>query len=259
MRIAVCIEYDGSLFCGWQLQPGQPTVQEELQRAISSVADHDVIVHGAGRTDSGVHACGQIAHFDTESERSAHSWIMGANAKLPKGISVIWTKSVDPLFHARFSAVSRYYRYIILNRASRPTYLRSKVGWLPRKLDESKMREAAACLIGENDFSAFRSAQCSNKVPVKNVTELTVQRQGDWVWIDIKSSGFLHNMVRIIAGTLCAVGIGDQPPAWVEQVLKSRDRTKAGATVAPGGLYFVSASYPGHYGLLPPPIASRYW
>ncbi len=259
MRIAICVEYDGSRFCGWQVQTGQPSVQEHLETAISAVADHEVTIHGAGRTDAGVHACGQMAHFDSPSNRSSHSWTMGANSGLLEGISVLWAHRVDASFHARFSAESRSYRYVILNRPVRPAYLSGRVSWIPRHLDEAKMRAGAAHLVGTHDFSAFRSAHCSNKVPVKHVSEMSINRKGDWVWIDIQANGFLHNMVRIIAGTLIAVGVGDRSIDWVGDVLQGLDRTRAGATSTPDGLYFVSASYPGQYGLPSSPAACRYW
>ncbi len=259
MRIAVCIEYDGSQFSGWQMQSGELSVQEAVQLALSKVADHPVTVHGAGRTDTGVHACGQIAHFDTTVTRSNNSWVMGANSLLPKGVSLIWTQPVDESFHSRFSAYSRKYRYVVLNRRIRPTYLTKKVSWIHQPLDVNLMQMGANQLLGEHDFSAFRSAQCSNKVPIKTVKELTVNRKGDWVWIDIEANGFLHNMVRIIAGSLFTVGWGDQPPSWIADVLSSKDRTLGGVTSTPDGLYFIAAMYSKKYPLPESPPACRYW
>ncbi len=259
MRIAGCVEYDGSRFCGWQVQHGQYTVQEALESAASHIADHRVRVHGAGRTDSGVHACGQIFHFDTDSERSEHSWVMGINSKLPEGVSLIWTAAVPQTFHARFSALSRRYRYILLNRRVRPGSLIGKTGWYSRKLDVASMNGCAQMLRGEHDFSAFRSAQCSNKVATKRIITIDVKRNDEWVWIDVEANGFLHNMVRIITGTLLAVGSGDRDSDWMRKVLVSKDRTKAGVTVPADGLYFVNVKYPQEFNLPESPPACRFW
>lgn len=259
MRIAGCVEYDGSGFCGWQVQHGQRTVQEEMESALSCVADHRVTAHGAGRTDSGVHACGQIFHFDTVSRRSEHSWVLGVNSELPEGISLLWTAEVSNSFHARFSATSRTYRYIILNRRVRPSYLIGRTGWYPRNLDADRMNEGAQVLAGTHDFSAFRSAQCSNRVPTKCIVRIDVRRQHNWVWIDIEANGFLHHMVRNITGTLLAVGCGDRDAQWMREVLDSRDRKKAGVTAPANGLYFVNVNYPDRYTLPASPAACRFW
>lgn len=253
------MEYDGTGFCGWQVQHGQYTVQEALESAISHIADHRVQVHGAGRTDSGVHACGQIFHFDTDSARSEHSWVMGINSKLPKQASLLWVKVVPETFHARFSAISRRYRYILLNRRARPGAMTGKTGWYPRALDVERMNGCAQNLLGEHDFSAFRSAQCSNKVTTKRIVAIDVKRCDDWVWIDVEATGFLHNMVRIIAGTLVEVGCGDRDSDWVCEVLAGKDRTKAGVTVPADGLYFVNVRYPLEFSLPAPPAAFRFW
>ena len=259
MRIAGCVEYDGSIFSGWQIQHGHRTVQEEIESAVSKIADHTVAVHGAGRTDSGVHACGQIFHFDTSSHRAEHSWVLGVNSELPNGISLIWTVAVPDSFHARFSAISRSYRYIILNRRVRPSYLSGKTGWYPRSLDVEKMNESAQMLVGTHDFSAFRSAQCSNKVPTKCIVRINVQRNQDWVWIDVVANGFLHHMVRNITGTLLAVGCGDRDSAWMREVLVNRDRKRAGVTAPADGLYFVNVNYPDEFSLPASPAACRFW
>ena len=259
MKIAGCVEYDGSRFCGWQIQHGQPSIQEKLESAVSRVANHDVTIHGAGRTDTGVHACGQIFHFETSSQRSELSWVLGINSLLPDGISVIWTTEVPEHFHSRFSAIRRSYRYIILNRRVRPSYLAQKAGWIRHNLDVEAMHECAQILVGENDFSAFRSAHCSNKVPVKQIYKLDVQRKDEWIWIDIEANGFLHNMVRIITGSLIAVGCGERDLDWMSEVLLSRDRKKAGVTFPPDGLYFVRATYPEEFDLPPSPAACRFW
>lgn len=259
MKIAACIEYDGSKFRGWQTQRGEPTVQSAVEQALSSIADEEITVHCAGRTDTGVHACGQVVHFETGAERSARSWVQGANTMLPSGVSLLWTRPVADDFHARFSALSRAYRYVILNRPVRPTYLAGKVAWIHEELDVKRMRSGARCLLGKHDFSAFRSSRCANKVPVKNMQALEVGSQGEWVWMDVEADGFLHHMVRNIAGSLLAVGCGDHEPRWVEEVLQSKDRTRGGVTAAPDGLYFVKAAYPERFALPSPPPACRYW
>lgn len=259
MKIAGCVEYDGSQFCGWQVQEGQPSVQGALEKALSSVADHPVRIHCAGRTDTGVHACAQIVHFETESVRNERSWVMGVNSKLPQGVVLIWTCEVDESFHARFSAISRRYRYVILNRRVAPGYLSKRVSWYPRDLDESRMNDAATTLVGTHDFSAFRSARCGNKNPVKTVMAVDVGRCGEWVWIDVEASGFLHHMVRNIAGVLLAIGCRDREAAWAAEVLDCKDRTLAGVTAPADGLYFVSAVYPKQYKLPALPPACRYW
>ncbi len=259
MRIAGCVEYDGSEFCGWQLQPGQPSVQAAVESALSKVANHPVRVHSAGRTDTGVHALGQIVHFDTDSVRPENAWVMGTNSKLPDSVSLLWTRAVQSTFHARFSATSRSYRYVILNRRGRPGNLARQVAWHAGQLDTERMNSAAKALIGTHDFSAFRAARCSSKNPVKTVTALQVERYQAWVWIDVEASGYLHHMVRNIAGTLLAVGRGEKHIGWAAEVLAGKDRTRAGATATPEGLYFVAAVYPDRYGLPAPARPPKFW
>ncbi len=259
MKIAACVEYDGSKFCGWQIQIRQPSVQAAVESALSQIACHPIRVHCAGRTDTGVHACGQIIHFETRSERSEKAWVMGTNSYLPEGVSVIWARQVDASFHARFSAHSRQYRYVLLNRNVRPTYLARRVGWYPRRLDVTRMQTAARALLGTHDFSAYRSARCKNKVPVKTVSQLEIASRGGWIWVDVQASGFLHHMVRNIVGTLIAVGCGDKPVEWPMQVLKQRDRKLAGMTASADGLYFVTASYPDAYELPSKVVPCKFW
>ena len=259
MKIVACIEYDGSRFFGWQVQKDRVSVQSEVESAFSEIANHKVSVHCAGRTDAGVHACGQIVHFETEQVRQDSSWVIGTNSLLATGVSILWSCQVDDSFHARFSAISRRYRYVILNRRSRPSYLVKRVGWYPKRLDASKMADAATLLTGTHDYSAFRSSQCGNKNPVKTVYELNVSQSGDWIWIDVEASGFLHHMVRNIVGVLSYVGDGRQEVEWAKHVLDSRDRTVAGVTVPADGLYFVSASYPEQYCLPAPALPCRFW
>ena len=243
MRLAVGIEYDGSGFNGWQFQNNGVSVQEKVEYALGFVADHPVRVVCAGRTDTGVHAVGQVVHFDTEARRSERSWVFGANANLPKSVAVIWAREVDESFHARFSAQARRYRYVIFNRPVRPTFLAYRVTWDHRPLDVARMAQAATCLVGEHDFNAYRASECQAKSPVRTVDELNVFRQDDLVIIDIRANAFLHHMVRNIAGVLMAIGAGEQPVDWSQQVLESRERALGGVTAPPYGLYLMHVDY----------------
>lgn len=250
MRIALVIEYDGSGFCGWQAQTGVRTVQAVVEAGLSRVADHPVRLHCAGRTDTGVHATAQVAHFDTDAVREMRSWILGTNANLPADVRVLEARPVAEDFHARFRAVSRQYRYVICNRPVRPAILRDRVAWVHQDLDVPRMQAAATCLVGEHDFSSFRALACQAKHPVRTLHRLQVSRSGEFLYIDVLANGFLHHMVRNIAGTLMAVGRGDRPVEWVAEVLAARDRTVAGVTAPPGGLYLVAVGYPPEYDLL---------
>jgi tRNA pseudouridine38-40 synthase len=248
-RIAIGIEYDGSAYAGWQLQASAPSVQGAIEVALGAVADSPVGVTCAGRTDAGVHAIGQVAHFDTNVERSARSWALGANTNLPNDICVLWAREVPSGFHARYSALSRTYRYVILNRSSRPALARHRACWIHRPLDERSMGEAASHLLGEHDFSAFRAAECQSRTPMRRVETIDVRRTGDYVYIDVRANAFLHHMVRNIAGVLIEVGAGDAEPAWVRTVLEGRDRTFGGVTAPPGGLYLLAVTYPAEFEL----------
>lgn len=252
MRIALGIEYDGSEFAGWQLQEGElHTVQRSVEQALSTVADRPVRVTCAGRTDAGVHATAQVVHFDTEAERSLRAWVYGANANLPKSVSVQWARVVSDGFHARFSATRRRYRYVILNRELRPTFLAWRVAWEYRPLDAARMQEAARHLIGEHDFSAYRAVACQAKSPMRNLYELTVTRDRDLVFLDLEANAFLHHMVRNIAGVLMDIGAGKRPPDWAREVLEARDRTLGGITAPPHGLYLTGVGYPAQHDLPP--------
>jgi tRNA pseudouridine38-40 synthase len=253
MRIALGIEYDGTAFRGWQAQPGSRTVQGVVEQAVSTVADHQVGVVCAGRTDSGVHAVGQVVHFDTRAERRPRSWTLGCNVNLPRDVTVLWARPVAEDFHARFGAVRRSYRYVILNRMTRPAVLRDRVCWHHKSLDAAPMARAAAHLEGEHDFSSFRALSCQAKHPVRTIYSLSVKRAGDFVYIDVTANAFLHHMVRNIAGVLMAVGAGEQAPQWTRQLLEARDRTEGGVTAPPGGLYLASVTYPRDYDLPPGP------
>lgn len=249
MRLALGVEYDGSLYHGWQLQDSARSVQEDIESALSQVANHPVRVHCAGRTDTGVHALGQVIHFDTEAERSPRSWILGGNANLPQGVSILWVKPVSDSFHARFSAEARIYRYVILNRWVRPAVMAKQVSWIREPLDAERMAEAASVLQGEHDFSAFRSSACQAHQPVRTIRRLELYRKRDHIIMDIEANGFLHHMVRNIAGSLIPVGQSEQDTTWLAALLEGRDRTLAGPTAPPGGLYFVTALYPQEFEL----------
>lgn len=251
MRIALGIEYEGSSYHGWQAQKNShkklPTVQGFLQSALSRIADHEVELYCAGRTDAGVHATGQVVHFDTEAKRHPDAWIWGANSYLPSDIVVRWSKSVDYGFHARFSALARRYRYIIYNNPIRPAILSSRVTWNYYSLDVLKMQQAAKWFLGEQDFSSFRSSECSSKTAMRNVTELDITRQNEFVIIEIEANAFLHHMVRNIAGVLMRIGSGLEKPEWAREVLQACDRRMAAETAPPHGLYLIQVRYPELY------------
>lgn len=249
MRIVCGVEYDGSPFYGFQRQNQEPTVQQCLEEAISSIANHPVQVVCCGRTDTGVSAALQVIHFDSPAERTTRQWVLGINSALHKAISVLWVKCVDDDFHARFSAVSRRYQYRICNRPVRPAINRQYLTWVLKPLDHERMHRGIEYLLGEHDFSAFRSSQCQSKQPIKTISHASVTRHQDEVLIDVTANGFLHHMIRNIAGTLIRVGKGEKPESWVEQVLHSRDRRQAGMTAAANGLRFIGVDYPEHFNL----------
>ncbi|MDK9724429.1 MAG: tRNA pseudouridine(38-40) synthase TruA [Sterolibacteriaceae bacterium MAG5] len=243
MRIALGIEYDGAGFVGWQSQPNGAGVQDALEAAIARICGHSLRVVCAGRTDAGVHALAQVVHFDTEAVRPLTAWVRGVNAHLPATVAVTWAREVDAEFHARFSARSRSYRYLLLNRPVRPALLSGRVGWHHRPLAVAPMRQAAALLLGEHDFSAFRAAECQAKSPVKTLYRADVSVQGDCIVFDFRASAFLHHMVRNLVGSLVQVGLGKQPPAWMADLLARRDRSLAAPTFDPAGLYFAGVEY----------------
>ena len=249
MRIALGIEYDGAQFFGWQRQREVITVQEVLEKALSKVANHKVDVFCAGRTDAGVHGTGQVVHFETESVRADRGWTMGVNANLPDAVAVTWVKQVPDDFHARFSATARRYRYIIYNSKLRPAILNHGLSHYHAELDADKMHLAAQAILGENDFSSFRAAQCQSNSPNRFVHFVNVTRHNDFVVIDIKANAFVHHMVRNIAGSLIAIGRGDKPVEWMTELLASKDRTQAAETAKPNGLYLIEVDYPEHFGL----------
>lgn len=244
-RIALGIEYKGARYRGWQRQEaGVPSVQAALEKALSQVAAEPVGVICAGRTDAGVHASGQVVHFDTRVERPLKAWVMGGNANLPADISVTWAKVMPADFHARFKAFARRYRYVIYNDPIRPAHLAEEVTWNHRPLDVARMREAARQLVGTHDFTSFRAVQCQAKSPLKTVHHLEVIEHGRFIVIDVRANAFLHHMVRNFAGVLMTIGAGERDPAWVGEVLAARDRRAGGVTAHPYGLYLVQVEYP---------------
>ncbi len=244
MRIALGIEYDGTAYNGWQRQKTGLGVQQRIEEALFKVADHEVEVTCAGRTDTGVHATGQVVHFDTPSTRDDRGWLLGANSNLPDDISVTWARHVDDDFHARFTATGRNYRYRILNRLERSALHRHRAWWLYQQLDAERMHAAAQHLVGEHDFSAFRAAGCRANTPHRNITGISVQREGDWITLEVSANAFLQHMVRNITGSLATVGEGERTPEWIARVLESRDRKQGGIAAPPHGLTLVSVDYP---------------
>lgn len=249
MRIAIGIEYDGTAYNGWQRQRAGTGVQERVEEALARVADEPVEAVCAGRTDTGVHASGQVAHFDTGAERSPRGWLLGANSNLPDDISVNWVQPVADDFHARYSALSRSYRYVILNRLVRSALFRRRAWWLHQPIDAGRMHAAAQALVGEHDFSAFRAAGCQAAHAVREITAISVRRQDDWILLEVTANAFLQHMVRNIAGTLAAIGAGEAPVDWAGTVLEGRDRRLGGVAAPPHGLTLVDVRYPQEFQL----------
>jgi len=249
MRIALGLEYAGEHFCGWQFQPHCRSVQGCVEQALTQVAQQPIQISCAGRTDTGVHALAQVIHMDVMVQRTMRSWVFGANSNLTKEISILWAKVVDEHFHARFSAQARHYRYVILNRPTRPALWAHRVTWAYRPLEVTSMQAAADYLIGRHDFTSFRALACQAKHPIRTITRLNVSRQDDFVIINITANAFLHHMVRNIAGVLMAIGYGQHPPQWAQTVLAARDRTVAAVTAPASGLYLSKIDYPEHYAL----------
>ncbi|MGN8157271.1 tRNA pseudouridine(38-40) synthase TruA [Salinisphaera sp. RV14] len=259
MRWAACIEYDGSAYSGWQSQPHAPSVQDSLEAALSKVADEPIRTICSGRTDSGVHAQGQIVHFDTRAERRDRSWLLGSNRWLADDIAPQWFVPVPETFHARFHAIARDYRYWIIDRDAPSALWRNRVWHVHKRLDHEAMHAAAQALVGRHDFSAFRAAGCQAKSPVRQVHHVSVTRLGDWVRIDVRANAFLHHMVRNIAGTLAVVGRGEAAPAWVGELLGGRDRRRAGMTAPAAGLSLRRVHYPEDIQLPEPPLDDAGW
>lgn len=243
MRIALGVEYDGAGFHGWQSQPDRLTVQDALEAALARVAGEPVRVHCAGRTDAGVHACGQVVHFDTLADRPASAWVRGTNAGLPATVAVQWAQPVPAAFHARFSALSRSYTYLLCNEPVRPALGAGRVGWFHLPLDETRMQAAAQLLVGSHDFSAFRAAECQARSPVKSLHCAEVSREGRYLVLRFRADAFLHHMVRNLVGALVYVGKGRQPVEWVGELLAARQRSRAAPTFSAAGLYLSEVEY----------------
>jgi len=254
MRVVLGLEYDGSRFCGWQSQPSGCGVQDYLQIALARMADHEVRVSAAGRTDAGVHALSQVVHFDTEANRPENAWVRGVNAFLPPGVRVVWASEVDVEFHARFSAERRSYQYVLQVSPVAPAVLAGKIGWYHRPLDVSAMQQAAALLLGEHDFSAFRAAECQAKTPIKHLQQATIKRHESMILFEFTANAFLHHMVRNLVGSLVYVGKGERPAGWMLELLQQKDRRLAAPTFMPDGLYLTGVHYDARWQL---PVCSR--
>jgi tRNA pseudouridine38-40 synthase len=250
MRYAACVEYDGTHFSGWQAQKDKVrTVQEQVELALGRVANHLTPIVTAGRTDRAVHATHQIIHFDSDAQRTDFAWCRGTNRFLDRDVRLKWVMPIDNEFHARFSALSRSYRFVIYNAPIKSALFRHHVTHEPIPLCFSEMEQAAKCLLGEHDFSSFRAAGCQANTPVRTVQKLELNRSGDWVWFDIRANAFLQHMVRNIAGCLIEVGTGKRNDDWLPGVLAAKDRTKAGITAPPNGLYLTGVEYPAEFSL----------
>ncbi len=248
-RIAMGLAYDGQPWLGWQTQPGGRTVQDALEAALARFLDQPVATICAGRTDTGVHALSQVVHIDTSVQRRAESWVRGLNALLPQSIAVQWAQPVDDSFHARFSALSRTYVYIVRNHRVRSPLSHGRVGWVYHALSLKPMQDAAQRLLGEHDFSCFRSSECQAASPVRTVQRADVIQMGDHFLFVFKANAFLHHMIRNIMGALIYVGLGRQPPDWVDFLLNQKDRRLSAPTFSPAGLYLAHVEYPTHYAL----------
>ena len=243
-RLALGIAYDGRPWQGWQKQPNGQTVQDTLERALAAFATVPVHTTCAGRTDTAVHALGQVVHFDCAINRTEESWVRGVNAHLPESISVQWAQIVSDDFHARFSATARAYTYVLLNSRVRQPLWAGKAGWVFQPLDVSAMTQAAHSLVGEHDFSSFRSSQCQAKSPIRTISDLNLVQHGSLITVSLRGNAFLHHMVRNIMGALVQIGQGREPIAFMANLLALKDRTKGAPTFAPDGLYLCEVSYP---------------
>jgi tRNA pseudouridine38-40 synthase len=256
-RWAAGLEYLGTAYAGWQAQAERPSVQAQLEAALSAVADHPLKTQAAGRTDAGVHAAGQVVHFDSAAPRGPYAWLLGANSRLPPDIALRWVREVPAHFDARHSALARRYRYVIHNHRARSALAMNRAAWITDELDATSMHQAAQALLGEQDFSAFRAAECQSATPMREVQEVSVARRGEYVVLDIRANAFLHHMVRNIAGSLIEIGRGRRPSSWIAELLAARDRRLAAATAPACGLYFLGPIYPAAFEL-PPPAEPRF-
>ncbi len=258
VRIALGLVYDGSQFEGWQSQPSGRGAQDSLERALCAIADHPVRVTAAGRTDAGVHATGQVAHFDTDVARPANAWVRGTNSHLPPSMAVQWAVTANADFHARFSARSRTYRYVLYPSAIRPVLHHLHLGWFHLPLDVEAMRASATALIGRHDFSSFRAAECQANTPVRTMHALTIEARGAVILFTLRADAFLHHMVRNIIGALVYVGKGAHPPEWLAMLLAKRDRREAPPTFSATGLYLADVEYDPVFGI-PAPSSESPW
>jgi tRNA pseudouridine38-40 synthase len=256
-RMVLGVEYDGSGFYGWQWQTQHRNIQQVLEQALSKIANHAVTVQCAGRTDTGVHALEQVVHFDTTTTRPLRAWLMGGNSQLPSDVRITWVQDAVGDFHARYSAIARFYRYVILNRPIKSALLREQVTWHSAPLDVEKMHHAAQALIGQHDFSSFRAQGCQSKSPWRRMYFIDVYRDDDKVIIDIAANAFLHHMVRNITGVLMAIGSGKQSVEWTQELLHVKSRQLGGVTAPPDGLYLGSVYYPEHYGIAKHPVFNK--
>jgi tRNA pseudouridine38-40 synthase len=249
MRLALGISYNGQAYEGWQSQLSGRTVQDRLEAGLGQFTTQRVSTVCAGRTDAGVHGLMQVVHFDTGLEREESSWVRGTNRYLPLDIAVEWARPVPDAFHSRASAIARRYSYLVLESQVRPSIDAGRVGWVFRPLDEDAMREAAKALLGEHDFTSFRASACQAPSPVKTINSLRISRRGAYWRFDFEANAFLHHMIRNIMGCLLVIGQGQQPPAWLGEVLRARNRDAAAPTFSPAGLYFLGPVYEPHWGL----------
>lgn len=249
MRLALAVSYNGQSYEGWQSQPSRNTVQDKLEAALAQFTQQRVSTLCAGRTDAGVHGLAQVVHFDTQVQRPIASWVRGVNALLPKDIAVQWAHEVPDSFHCRASAIARRYVYSLLESPVRPSVELGRVGWVFRPLDLATMQQAAQYLLGEHDFSSFRAAQCQAMSPIKILRRLEISRRGAYWRFEFEANAFLHHMIRNLMGCLIAVGKGEKPPEWIQDVLAARNRNAAAPTFSPDGLYFMGPVYPEQWGL----------
>jgi tRNA pseudouridine38-40 synthase len=256
-RIALGLAYDGAAWQGWQTQPHGQTVQDTVERALAEFAQMPVLTICAGRTDTGVHAAAQVVHIDTPVQRRLESWVRGVNTFLPQSINVVWAQKVDQSFHARFSALSRTYTYLLWRGRSRPALWAGRAGWTHHLLDLAAMREGAYHLLGEHDFSAFRSSQCQAASPVRTLTRLDIKEQGAFVVLTLQANAFLHHMVRNLLGALLQIGQRRKPTTWTGELLARRDRRLAAATFMSDGLYLSAVEYPARFGLNLPAVLDQ--
>ena len=249
MRLVLGLEYNGLRFSGWQTQPDKSSIQDAVEIALSKFTGESIRVVSAGRTDAGVHALGQVIHFDTEVFRNCHSWVAGTNTHLPRDISVTWARVVASEFHARYSAISRTYSYFLLNRPARPGLFDGKVGWYKKQLFIEDMQKAAEQLIGTHDFTTFRSASCQAKSAVRTIYKIKIQRFSELIRIDFTANAFLQHMIRNIVGSLLLVGGGSETPGWMKDIIARKNRVFAGMTFSPDGLFLIDVQYDKQWGL----------